>query len=74
MGWDTSILFSELQALVKRVIEESASDDSGLLSSLASSKLAPPTWPAPGPDDILFKSATSRYFCGEARNSSPYGN
>ena len=66
----TSILLLELQAMVKRVIEESASDDTGS----SSSEMGPPTWPVPGPNDVLFKSATSRYFCGEARNDSPFGN
>ena len=30
-------------------------------------------WPSPNPGDIVFRSSTSRYFCGEGRSSSPFG-
>lgn len=54
--------------MVKKVMDECASD-----ASPATSSARFPVWPAPGPDDVLFKSATSQYFCGQARNSSPFG-
>lgn len=57
----------ELQMMVKKVLEECASDTSAI-SSLGQL----PSWPTPAPDDIIFKSATSRYFCGQARNNSPF--
>lgn len=58
----------ELQAMVKKVLDDCASDASVLPPSLASL----PSWPAPGPNDTLFRSATSRYFCGQARSDSPF--
>ena len=30
-------------------------------------------WPTPSPGDIVFQSSTSRYFCGEGRSNSPFG-
>lgn len=54
--------------MVKKVLDECASD-----ASLASSTTLPPAWPPPDPDDALFRSATSKYFCGQARNDSPFG-
>ena len=33
----------------------------------------PPRWPTPTPDDVIFKSSTTRYFCGEGRTDSPFG-
>ena len=30
-------------------------------------------WPSPQPGDIVFQSSTSRYFCGEGRSDSPFG-
>lgn len=30
-------------------------------------------WPTPSPGDIVFRSSTSRYFCGEGRSNSPFG-
>jgi hypothetical protein len=29
-------------------------------------------WPSPNPGDIVFRSSTSRYFCGEGRSNSPF--
>lgn len=69
VGCDYTLsLFLELQAMVKKVLEESSSD-----TSQATSSTELPTWPAPAPDDTLFRSATSRYFCGQARSDSPFG-
>lgn len=31
------------------------------------------SWPSPDPADIVFRSSTSRYFCGEGRSNSPFG-
>ena len=30
-------------------------------------------WPTPTPDDVLFRSTTSRFFCGQGRCASPFG-
>ena len=30
-------------------------------------------WPTPSPGDIVFRSSTSRYFCGQGRSDSPFG-
>ena len=30
-------------------------------------------WPTPTPDDMLFRSTTSRFFCGQGRCDSPFG-
>lgn len=62
--------FLELQAMVKKVLEESDSNSSQLSSSPAT---LIPQWPNPEPGDTLFRSATSRIFCGQARNDSPFG-
>lgn len=56
--------------MVRKVLEECASDTQ---SSEVSSIALLPSWPPTGPDDTIFKSATSRYFCGQARNNSPFG-
>ena len=57
--------------MVRKVLEEASSPPS--FSSDASSSTPHPRWPAPDPNDALFKSATSRFFCGQARNDSPFG-
>lgn len=30
-------------------------------------------WPTPSPNDTLFRSTVSRFFCGQGRCDSPFG-
>ena len=59
--------------MVNRVIiENTYSFDSGQTSYSTLEDLRP-EWPPRDPDDALFRSSTSRYFCGQARSGSPFG-
>ena len=58
--------------MVDNVLKESASNIGDRHSS-ASSMDPRLIWPPHKPDDILFRSATSRFFCGEGRSNSPFG-
>ena len=32
----------------------------------------PPQWAGPKPDDILFRTCVTQYFCGQGRSTSPF--
>ncbi len=57
--------------MVKGVMEEHPPVDSISSSSFLDEIL--PKWPHPNQDDALFRSSTSRYFCGQGRSDSPFG-
>ena len=50
------------------------SGEPGMVSQGEGEEEQPPVrWPSPNPGDIVFRSSTSRYFCGEGRSNSPFG-
>ena len=64
----------EMQAMIQEVLEVSGLGCSGESTATQSSvSMEAPSWPTPSANDIVFRSSTSRYFCGQGRSDSPFG-
>ena len=60
----------ELEAMVANTLAESG--EAGVVMEERREE-EEQSWPSPDPADIVFRSSTSRYFCGEGRSNSPFG-
>lgn len=57
----------ELQSMLYQMTSSNVST-----STISSEREGLLQWPPPTEHDIVFRSSTSRYFCGEGRSSSPF--
>lgn len=63
----------ELSAMVEDALQSRGSSTTDTLDTGASSLTGGlQRWPTPTPEDTLFQSSTSRYFCGQGRSNSPF--
>ncbi len=66
---------SELQRLMTKLlsIDNTSSPDGQVGAEVAANmSCQPPQWEGPQPNDVLFRTCVTEYFCGQGRSTSPF--